>query len=39
MSPDAHVSTNIAVIEKFLPVKFQVRDGERGTKWIEVSAS
>lgn len=36
MSPDAHVPTNIAVIEKFLPVKFQIRDGERGTKWIEV---
>jgi hypothetical protein len=27
------------VIEKFLPVKFQIRDGERGTKWIEVGAS
>ncbi|MEK7949517.1 RNA 3'-terminal phosphate cyclase [Luteolibacter soli] len=37
MSPDAHVPTNIAVIEKFLPVKFHVSDGERGTKVIEVT--
>ncbi|HEY1122972.1 MAG TPA: RNA 3'-terminal phosphate cyclase, partial [Haloferula sp.] len=37
MSPDAHVPTNIAVIEKFLPVKFSVHDGERGTKVIEVT--
>jgi RNA 3'-terminal phosphate cyclase (ATP) len=37
MSPDAHVPTNIAVIEKFLPVKFRVHDGERGTKVIEVN--
>ena len=37
MSPDAHVPTNIAVIEKFLPVKFRVQDGERGTKVIEVT--
>jgi len=37
MAPDAHVPTNIAVIEKFLPVKFAIRDGDRGTKLIEVS--
>ncbi len=36
MSPDIHVPTNIAVIEKFLPVKFGIRDGERGAKIIEV---
>ena len=36
MSPDAHVPTNIAVIERFLPVRFRVHDGERGTKVIEV---
>jgi RNA 3'-terminal phosphate cyclase len=24
MAPDAHVPTNIAVIEQFLPVKFRV---------------
>lgn len=37
MSPDAHVPTNISVIEKFLPVTFSIEDGERGTKHIEVS--
>lgn len=36
MSPDSHVPTNIAVIERFLPVRFRVHDGERGTKVIEV---
>ncbi|MCW1885683.1 RNA 3'-terminal phosphate cyclase [Luteolibacter flavescens] len=39
MSPDSHVPTNIAVIEKFLPVKFHVSDGGRGTKLIEVGAA
>lgn len=33
MNPDNHVPTNIAVIEKFLPVKFRV-DGDRGRKVI-----
>ena len=37
MSPDAHVPTNIAVIEKFLPVRFEIRGGDRGTKVVEVS--
>jgi len=36
MHPDEHVSTNIDVIERFLPVTFDIRDGERGNKWIEV---
>ena len=30
MPPDSHVPTNIAVIEKFLPVKFEMRKGEGG---------
>lgn len=38
MSPDSHVPANIAVIERFLPVKFGIRDAERGTKSIEVRA-
>lgn len=37
MKPDPHVTTNIAVIERFLPVTFRVRDGERGNTWIEVA--
>lgn len=37
MKPDDHVSTNIAVIERFLPVSFQIREGERGNTWIEVA--
>lgn len=37
-SPDAHVPTSIAVIEAFLPVRFTIRDGERGTKIIEAGA-
>lgn len=37
MSPDSHVPTNLAVIEKFLPVKFRIHGGERGTKAIEVT--
>ncbi len=37
MKPDPHVTTNIAVIERFLPITFRVRDGERGNTWIEVS--
>lgn len=36
MNPDDHVTTNIAVIERFLPVTFQMRDGDRGNRWIEV---
>ena len=36
MSPDSHVPTNISVIEKFLPVKFRLHDGDRGTKVIEL---
>lgn len=37
MSPDAHVPTNIVVIEKFLPVKIRIEDGARGTKIVRVS--
>ena len=35
MAPDAHVPTNIAVIEKFLPLRFTVRKEERGVHVIE----
>ncbi|BCU76478.1 RNA 3'-terminal phosphate cyclase [Luteolibacter sp. LG18] len=34
MKPDDHVRTNIAVIERFLPVKFTVREVERGLRVI-----
>lgn len=37
MSPDAHVPTNIAVIEKFLPVRIRLEDGDRGTRIVRVS--
>jgi RNA 3'-terminal phosphate cyclase len=36
MAPDAHVPSNISVIEKFLPVKFTMTPGDRGTQVIEV---
>ena len=36
MVPDEHVPTNISVIEKFLPVKFKIDEGERGTRIVEV---
>ncbi|WP_367874711.1 RNA 3'-terminal phosphate cyclase [Luteolibacter sp. Populi] len=35
MAPDAHVPTNIAVIEKFLPLRFRIQKGERGVHVIE----
>jgi RNA 3'-terminal phosphate cyclase (ATP) len=38
MPPDSHVPTNIAVIEKFLPVKFSVEKGEGGRCEISVSS-
>lgn len=37
MSLDAHVPTNISVIEKFLEVKFDIREEERGKKLVEVN--
>lgn len=37
MSLDQHVPTNIAVIEKFLAVKFSIREEERGRKVVEVA--
>ncbi|OYV05022.1 MAG: RNA 3'-phosphate cyclase, partial [Verrucomicrobiales bacterium VVV1] len=37
MSPDAHEPTNISVIEKFLPVKIRLEDGERGARIVRVS--
>lgn len=36
MSPDAHVPTNISVIEKFLPVSFRMDDAPRGLKHIRL---
>ena len=39
MAPDAHVPTNISVIEKFLPVKFALTTVERGARVIEVVAA
>jgi len=38
LSPGDHVATNIATIERFLPVRFATRKGERGNCWIEVVA-
>jgi RNA 3'-terminal phosphate cyclase (ATP) len=37
MVPDDHVPTNIAVVEKFLPVKFEIADAGRGTRVVRVS--
>jgi RNA 3'-terminal phosphate cyclase (ATP) len=37
MKPDDHVTTNISVIEQFLPVSFQIHERERRNTWIEVS--
>lgn len=37
MSLDDHVPTNISVIEKFLEVKFTIREEERGKKLVEVA--
>ncbi len=37
MVPDDHVRTNIAVIEKFLPVRLVVESGDRGKQVIRVS--
>ena len=36
MAPDAHVPTNIAVIERFLPVKFGITEAARSTRMITV---
>ncbi|MES2477127.1 MAG: RNA 3'-terminal phosphate cyclase [Verrucomicrobiota bacterium] len=38
MVPDDHVPTNISVIEKFLPVRFTIEEGERGKRSIFVSS-
>jgi RNA 3'-terminal phosphate cyclase (ATP) len=37
MAPDEHVPTNIAVIEKFLPVKFHITEAAHGTRVIAVA--
>lgn len=36
LKPDSHVPTNIAVIEKFLPVKFEIVELDRGHKIIRI---
>jgi RNA 3'-terminal phosphate cyclase (ATP) len=38
MIPDDHVPTNISVIEKFLPVKFQIENADRGKRIITAIA-
>jgi len=37
MAPDEHVPTNIAVIERFLPVRFRITEATRGTRVIAVA--
>ena len=39
MVPDDHVPTNISVIEKFLPVKFEIVAGERGKRIVAVASN
>ncbi len=39
MMPDDHVLTNLAVIEKFLPLKSTIEDVDRGLRVIRLSAS
>lgn len=34
MIPDDHVSTNVSVIEQFLPVKFSIVDADRGRRVV-----
>jgi RNA 3'-terminal phosphate cyclase (ATP) len=36
MAPDAHVPTNISIIEKFLSVRFTVEESERGRRLIRI---
>jgi len=36
LAPDSHVPTNIAVVEKFLPVGFRISNQDRGRHLIEV---
>jgi RNA 3'-terminal phosphate cyclase (ATP) len=36
MAPDTHVPTNMAVIEKFLPVHFQIKEEEKGKRRISI---
>ncbi|TAG06979.1 MAG: RNA 3'-terminal phosphate cyclase [Verrucomicrobia bacterium] len=38
MIPDAHVPTNISIIEKFLPVRFHLTQGERGRVTLILSS-
>jgi RNA 3'-terminal phosphate cyclase (ATP) len=37
MIPDNHVSTNLEVIEKFLPVKSTIEDLDRGLRMVKIS--
>ena len=37
MAPDEHVTTNLAVIGKFLPVKFRITEAAHGTRVIAVA--
>ena len=38
-APSNHVTTNIAVIESFLPVKFKVTEQEKGNALITISGN
>lgn len=37
MVPDDHVPTNISVIEKFLPVKFQIDQAHKGKRVVTLT--
>ena len=39
MVPDDHVPTNISVIEKFLPVKFQIAQADRGKRVVTLDSA
>lgn len=39
MVPDEHVATNIAVIEKFLPVTFEITDLGRGRRLVTLNST
>ncbi|MGL4400073.1 MAG: RNA 3'-terminal phosphate cyclase [Luteolibacter sp.] len=39
MMPDDHLPTNIAVIEKFLPAKFQIEQADRGKRVLTLDPS
>jgi RNA 3'-terminal phosphate cyclase len=36
MVPDAHVPTNISIIEKFIPIRFNLTQGGRGFSIVAI---